>query len=62
MTALPKKKIYTPEEYLALEDNCEYRSEYVDGYIYQMAGSTESHNEIFFKCRNTIESKITRKV
>ncbi len=48
MTALPKNKIYTPEEYLALEEKAEYRSEYVDGYIYKMAGGTEAHTQISF--------------
>ncbi|MBA4185255.1 MAG: hypothetical protein H0X49_14785 [Acidobacteria bacterium] len=33
MTALPKKKKYTPEQYLALEEKAEYKSEYVNGYI-----------------------------
>ena len=46
MTALPKKKKYTPEEYLALEEKAKYRSEYVDGYIFKLAGGTEAHNDI----------------
>ncbi len=46
MTALPKKKIYTPEEYLALEENCEYRSEYENGEIIGMAGSSFDHAQI----------------
>lgn len=38
MTALPKKKTYTPEEYLALEDEAEFRSEYDDGIITPLHG------------------------
>lgn len=48
MTALTKKRKYTPNEYLALEEKAEYRSEFVDGYIFKMAGSTESHIQISF--------------
>jgi Uma2 family endonuclease len=44
--ALAQKKKYTPEEYLALEETAEYKSEYVGGYIFQMAGGTEAHNDI----------------
>lgn len=54
MSALTKrKKKYTPEEYLALEDKAELRSEYWDGYIIplqgespELAGATENHNLI----------------
>ena len=46
MTALTKKKKFTPEEYLALEEKAEYRSEYVDGYIFKLAGGTEAHQDI----------------
>ena len=61
MTALPKKKIYTPVEYLALEDACEYRSEYVNGFIYQMAGSTESHNDISLNMATQLKAKLRGK-
>jgi Uma2 family endonuclease len=37
---------YTPEEYLALERAAEYKSEYLDGVIYAMAGASEPHNII----------------
>jgi Uma2 family endonuclease len=34
---------YTPEEYLALERNAEFKSEYIDGRIVAMSGATEPH-------------------
>ncbi|MFN0086591.1 MAG: Uma2 family endonuclease [Blastocatellia bacterium] len=34
----------SPEEYLALERKAEYKSEYVDGAIYAMAGGSRSHH------------------
>ena len=46
MTALPKKKKYTPEEYLALEEKAEFRSEYDNGVITAMAGGTVNHARI----------------
>ncbi|MCW5852004.1 MAG: Uma2 family endonuclease [Anaerolineae bacterium] len=45
MAAQPKQR-YTPEEYLALERQAEYKSEYVDGEIYAMAGASEAHDFI----------------
>ena len=37
---------YTPEEYLQLEEQAEYKSEYRDGEIISVAGGTTNHNEI----------------
>ncbi len=37
---------YTPEEYLQLEEQAEYKSEYRDGEIIPMTGGTTNHNEI----------------
>ena len=39
-------KIYTPEEYLALEVESDVRHEYLNGEIREMAGGTTNHNEI----------------
>lgn len=37
---------YTPEQYLALEEAAEYKSEYFAGQIFAMAGASEDHNTI----------------
>jgi len=37
---------YTPEEYLALEDKAVYKSEYINGEIFAMAGGTLPHHKI----------------
>lgn len=37
---------YTLEEYLQLEEQAEYKSEYRDGEIIPMTGGTTNHNEI----------------
>jgi Uma2 family endonuclease len=41
-----EKPIYTPEEYLELEDAADFRSEYLDGQIIPMAGGTTNHNKL----------------
>jgi Uma2 family endonuclease len=41
-----KPKAYTPEEYLKLEAQAEYKSEYRDGEIILMTGENTNHNEI----------------
>lgn len=38
-----ERKTYTPEEYLALERTADYRSEYINGEIYAMAGAGAAH-------------------
>ena len=45
MASQPKPQ-YTVEEYLALEREAEFKSEYIDGYIVAMAGASERHNLI----------------
>lgn len=45
--ATPKERIrYTVEEYLAMERVSDIRHEYLDGYVYAMAGESESHGII----------------
>jgi len=58
MNPVTKKKYYTHEEYLALEEKAEYKSEYhdgeivplfreiVDGQVVAMAGGSPIHSEI----------------
>ena len=46
MQATEVKKRYSPEEYLALEEKAEFKSEYHDGEIIPMTGGSFNHNEI----------------
>jgi Uma2 family endonuclease len=41
-----KERRYSPEEYLALEEAADYKSEYIDGHIIPMAGGSTNHNQI----------------
>lgn len=48
MSAVPKNedKLYTIEEYLALEDKAEHKSEYYNGVVWAMAGGSANHSAI----------------
>jgi Uma2 family endonuclease len=41
-----QKQYYTPEEYLALEEEADYKSEYYQGEIFAMSGALVNHNRI----------------
>lgn len=60
MTALPKKKFYTPEEYLALEEKAEFRSEYSEGEITAMAGGSLNHARIIRNVDRTVSEKLEK--
>lgn len=45
MASLPDYYL-SPEEYLSLERRAEFKSEYVDGVVYETAGGSERHNLI----------------
>ena len=40
------KKTYSPEQYFAMEQQAEYKSEYFHGNIFAMAGGSPNHNRI----------------
>lgn len=46
MTTQPTNATLTPDEYLAVERESEFRSEYVDGVVYEMTGASLSHIRI----------------
>lgn len=56
-----KQKRYTPTEYLALEEKAEFRSEYIDGYIFEMSGGTENHIQISFNLTKLFSNKLRGK-
>lgn len=50
---------YTPEEYLALERNAEFRNEYINGYIIAMSpGATRPHNLIVARLVYHLEAQL----
>jgi len=58
MSALTKRKRYTPAEYLALEEKAETRSEYWNGEIVAMAGGNINHQQIVANLTEFLGAKI----
>ena len=48
----------TPEEYLALERKAEFKSEYMNGVVYAMAGASKRHNLIVANLIITIGAQL----
>ncbi len=57
MAAL-QKSFYTPEQYLALERQASYKSEYVNGGIFAMAGASREHNQIAFNIAGELHGQL----
>jgi len=51
-------RTYTPEEYLSMEREAPYKSEYLDGYVYAMAGASREHNLIVASLLREIGTQI----
>ncbi|MDF5731369.1 MAG: Uma2 family endonuclease [Rhizonema sp. PD38] len=56
-----QKRHYTLEEYLALEEKAEYKSEYRDGEIVPMTGGTTNHNKIALNLAASLKIALRRK-
>ncbi|MEW5958107.1 MAG: Uma2 family endonuclease [Chloroflexota bacterium] len=56
-----QSKYYTPEEYLALEEAADYKSEYYQGEIFAMSGGSANHNRIagnlYLALREALEAR-----
>jgi Uma2 family endonuclease len=61
MSALPKISHYTPQEYLRLEREADYKSEYFQGEIFAMAGASFNHNIVNENCSVLIGSFLRKK-
>jgi Uma2 family endonuclease len=61
MVAFSKEKHYTPEEYLALEREAEFRSEYLDGKIFAVPDSGPEHHTIKVNVSATISFELKGK-
>jgi Uma2 family endonuclease len=46
MSSAAERRVYTPEQYLALERNSSIRHEYHNGSIFAMSGASRAHNLI----------------
>lgn len=57
----PATKYYTREEYLALEEAAEYKSEYYRGEIFAMAGTSATHNRIVLNVASFLDRELPKK-
>jgi Uma2 family endonuclease len=53
--ALP---VFTPEQYLSLERFSEIRHEYLDGFVYAMAGESPEHSTICFNLAGSLHAQL----
>jgi len=59
MSVLPKEKM-TPEEYLAMERDAPYKSEYFNGEIFAMAGASRRHNLIALNTASELRAQLKK--
>ncbi len=60
MSALPKRKYISPEEYLAMERDSLEKHEYFDGEIFQMAGASDEHNTIAMNSASELHQQLKK--
>jgi Uma2 family endonuclease len=58
MEQLAEKKYYSPEEYLALEETADYKSEYYRSEIFAMSGGSINHNLIIGNVHASLYQKM----
>lgn len=59
MSSEAKRKIFTSDEYLLLEENAEFRSEYENGEIVEMAGGSLTHQRIVSNVARFVGNRIS---
>lgn len=50
------RKFFSPEDYFAMEEEAEYRSEYFRGELFAMAGGTPNHNRLMLDFANLLNT------
>jgi Uma2 family endonuclease len=58
MITTPKFNYITPDEYLEMEEKSEIKHEYIDGYVYAMAGANDPHVTIASNAFGMIRSHL----
>ncbi len=59
--AIARQEIYTPEEYLALDEKSDTRHEYWNGEMYMISGSTPAHNRITLNLTGALDRVLARR-
>lgn len=50
--------VFTSDEYLSLERCSDTRHEYLDGFVYAMAGESPEHSTIYFNLAGTVHAQL----
>ncbi|MCC5654223.1 Uma2 family endonuclease [Nostoc sp. XA013] len=58
MIASPQQNDLTPEEYLQIEEENAVKHEYIDGYIYAMAGALDAHVTISLNLASLLRNHV----
>jgi Uma2 family endonuclease len=58
MIASPEPTYLTPEEYLQLEESSPVKHEYINGYVYAMAGASDPHVTIALNLATLLRSHV----
>jgi Uma2 family endonuclease len=61
MPTQPQRSFITPEEYLAIERKAEFKSEYFNGEIFAMAGTSRPHNRIASNIISTLNPQLIKR-
>lgn len=59
--AVKSQQFFTVEEYFALEENADHRSEYFGGEVFAMAGGSVNHNQIAGNLYTSLRGALGRK-
>lgn len=59
--AIARQEIYSPAEYLALDENSKARHEYWNGEIYMMSGSTPTYNRLTLNLVGALDRAIAKR-
>lgn len=59
--AVARHELYTPEEYLALDENSQQRHEYWNGEVYMMSGGTPNHNRITLNAVGILDRALAKR-
>jgi len=55
------KKVFSPSEYLAMEEVADYKSEYFNGEIFAMSGGTPDHSSVAVNVTIALGTRLTTK-
>lgn len=61
MSTLPQRSFLTPEAYLARERAAEFKSEYFNGEVFAMAGTSRAHSRISMNVSRILDTQLLKR-